>query len=418
MEKSFKKFEMHQKPIKTRFYLMPLLWLAVPISLIGTKHKIIKENFKSIKGGCIIVSNHMSFVDFKLLEKMIFPRRSYYISSIDEFIKKEWIMRHLGCIPKKVHYMDMALVRNMVRLLKKGNIISLYPEATYSFAGITNQFDQGIGKLAKLANVPVIVIHEYGAYLYSPRWNTHPKNKEVPLILKAKMVVNKDEVKELSEQQIQERINQYFEYDEYAYQKEHKIKIKNKNKAHNIERILYRCPNCENEKCIHGQGNIITCNVCQAKYEIDEYGILKNLNSQTQFDSISKWYIWQKKSVHEQIYDGTYDITFPVKISKFINDKIGFNHQYAKGVAKQNEFGIFIDAIVNETKETFHFEYNNKLNSNLHLTFDVKGCQESAFEVHNGTDSYLIYPLDQTATVKIRFAVEEAHQKYLLSLKK
>lgn len=416
MNQSFKKLQLHQKPIKTRFYLLPFLWIAVEFALMGVKHKIVKENFKKIKGGCLIVSNHMSFEDVKLLEKILFPRRSYYISSIDEFVDKEWIMRRLGCIPKKVHFRDMALVRNIVRLLKKGNIVSLYPEATYSFAGVTNQFDQGLGKLAKLANVPVIVVHEYGSYLYSPRWNTLPKNKEVPIIAHAKMVVTKDEVSNLTEKEIQDRINQHFEYNEYQYQRDNHIHILSKTKAHNIHRILYRCPNCQNEMCIEGKDNHIYCHHCLSDYEIDELSILKNKNGETLFDSISDWYSWQRNSVKEAIFNNTYSITFPVKISRFLNSKLGFDHSFATGVAHQDENGIVIDGKILSNEENFHFVYNEKLNSTIHLTFDVKGCQESAFEVHDEHESYLIYPIDQTPIVKVRFAVEESHEKYLQKL--
>ncbi len=418
MDQSFKKIQMHKKPIKTRIYLLPFLWLAVKLSLIGVKHKIIKENFKTIKGGCIVVSNHMSFEDVKLLEKIIFPRRSFYISSIDEFVGKEWIMRNLGCIPKKVHFRDMALVRNMIRLLKKGNIVSLYPEATYSFAGVTNQFDQGLGKLAKLANVPVVVIHEYGSYLYSPRWNTLPKNKEVPIIAHAKMVVTKEEVASLTEKEIQDRINQHFDYNEYQYQRENNIRIHSKTKAHNIHRILYRCPNCQHEKCIEGINNQIYCRNCKATYEIDELSVLKNINGETVFDSISDWYTWQRESVKQAIHDGTYSITFPVKISRLLNSKLGFDHAFATAIAHQDEKGIVIDGKTLKEKEDFHFEYNEKLNSTVHLTYDVKGCQESAFEVHNEQESFLIYPMDGTSIIKIRYAVEESHIKYLNSLTK
>ena len=68
---------------------------------------------------------------------------------------------------------------------------------------------------------------------------------------------------------------------------------------------------------------------------------------------------------------------------------------------------------INETNEKFHYEYNEKLNTTIHLTFDVKGCQEAGFEVHNATDSYLVYPQDGTCIVKVRLGVEEAHKNYL-----
>lgn len=418
MKKEIKKFEMHKKPIKTNPFFQLVIWIGSKIMLSTHKYKIVKENFKKIEGGCIVVSNHMSFTDFFFLETILCPRRSFYIVSIDEFIGKEWLMRHIGCIPKKVHYMDMALVRTMVRLLKKGNIVSLYPEATYTFAGVTNEFDQGIGKLAKMANVPVVVIRQNGNYLYTPRWHTAQKNKEVPLQAYAKMVVSQEEVKQLTDKQIQERINEYFEYDDYKYQRENNIHIKNNNLAYQIDRILYRCPHCGKEMCIEGNGNTINCKCCNAKYNINSLHILNNENGETKFDSISDWFLWQRDSVKQEILNGTYNITFPVKISKLINGKKGFDHNFAIGEATQNEKGIFIKAKTINGNEDFSFEYNEKLNSTVHLTYDVRGCQEPGFEVHNATDSYLIYPLDKTSIIKIRFAVEEAHKKYISILTK
>ena len=408
--------DMHQKPIKTKWYLQFLLYLAIPFTMLSYKHKIIKENFKKIKGGCLVVSNHMSFEDVKFLKRILNPRRAFFVTSVDEVVFKEKLVRNIGCIPKKVHYSDMFIVKQIVRLLKEGNIVALYPEATYSFAGITNMIDQDLGKLAKLANVPVVVIHEYGSYLYSPRWNTLPKNKEVPIIAKAKMVVSKEELASTSADEIQRRINEYFDYDEYKYQRENNIRIKNPTKAHNIERILFRCPNCEHEKTIHGEGNYIICSNCNSKYFIDELQILHNENGKTVFDSIGTWYSWQRNSVAKDLSEDNYHLEFPVKISRLINFKEGFDHNFAKGIARQDNHGIVVDGVINATNEPFHYEYNEKLNQTIHLTFDVKGCQESAFEVHDANESYLVYPLDGTSIVKIRFAVEEAHKLHIQSI--
>lgn len=418
MDNSIKKFNMHEKPMKMRPYILPFLWVAVWFNLLFRKHKIVKENFKRIKGGCLVLSNHMSFEDMKLMIKFLCPRRSFFVSSIDEFVGKEWIMRRLGCLPKKVHYSDMTLVRNIIRLLKQGNIVTLYPEATYSFAGITNQIDQGLGKLAKMANVPVIVVRQNGNYLYSPRWNTLPKNNEVPLLFKAKMVVSKEEVNKLSADEIQKRINEYFEYDDYKYQRENNIKLKNKSMAHNIHRILYKCPNCLNEEQIVGEGNNIICKSCNSNYHINELSILNNTNGESKFDSIANWYSWQRQFVKDEIVNNTYEIKFPVKISRLINAKLGFDHNFASGEARQTNKGIVIEGIINQTNEKFYFEYNEKANTTIHLTFDVKGCQESAFEVHNADETYLVYPLDSTPIVKIRFAVEESYYNHINNLRK
>lgn len=413
-----KPFDFHKKPIKAPFYIFVLLKIIAFFALLRTKYKIKKENFKKIKGGCLIIANHLSFSDFKLLIKFLGPRHSYFISSIDEFIGKEWIMRHMGCLPKKVHFQDMTLVRTIVRLLKKGNIVTIYPEATFSFAGVTNSYEQNLGKLAKLANVPVVVLHEYGGYLRSPRWNNEKINKKVPLFLDAKMVVDQNEVSLLSESIIQQRINEYLEYDEYKYQKDNHIKIISNNKAQNINRILFYCPNCHKQNTIYGENNFIKCSNCNANYEIDEYSILHNKNGQTIFENIGQWFKYQKEVVSQEIYNNNFYLSFPVKISRFINAKKGFDHNYALGNAIQNEKGITIHGQTKDNKP-FDFEYNEKLNSLIHVTFSVKGNRkDAAFEVHNATDSYLIYPLDNTCVIKVRFGIEIAHEKYLNSLKK
>lgn len=411
MKDKTKPFDYYQKPIKTNFILVFLLYIIAICSLLFTRHKIIKENFKKLKGGYLIVANHLSFSDFKLLLKFLGPRNAYFISSVDEFIGKEWIMRHIGCLPKKVHYQDLALVRNMVRLLKKGQVVVIYPEATFSFAGVTNSYEQNLGKLAKLANVPVVVLHGYGSYLRAPRWNNYHKNKKVPLLLKAKMVVSQDEVTTFSENEIQNRINEYFDYDEYAYQKENNIKIISDDKANNIQRILFYCPNCQKEHTIIGKNNSIICTNCHSEYVIDEYSTLHNINGETIYPNIGQWFKAQKEVVRKQMVDGNYNISFPVRISRLVNASIGFDHDFASGIAIQNEKGIFISGTTNKEHLPFNFEYNSKANSLVHITFSVVGNREdAAFEVHDAKDSYLIYPLDNTCVIKIRFAVEIAHE--------
>ena len=188
------------------------------------------------------------------------------------------------------------------------------------------------------------------------------------------------------------------------------ILIKSKTKANRIDRILYRCPHCNNEKCITGEGNLIKCSSCGATYEIDELSVLHNLNGNTIFDSISDWFMWQRESVIEALKTDSLNVKFPVKISKFLNSKLGFDHNFAKGFAVLDKTGIHVTAKINETNEDFTFEYNEKANNTIHLTYDVKGCKDSGFEVHNSTDSYMVYPTDNTSIIKVRFAIEEAHK--------
>ena len=113
------------------------------------------------------------------------------------------------------------------------DVVGLYPEARYSACGITSYIPPSLGKLVKMAKVPVVVIIHHGNHLESPFWNFRKKRK-VPLYARAKLVLTKEQVETMSVDEINAILVKEFEYDEYKYQKENNILITEKYRAEGL----------------------------------------------------------------------------------------------------------------------------------------------------------------------------------------
>ena len=111
MEKAdkFQRFDMAKKPQRQKNYLRPVTWLLSFPSVWKHRLKINKVGMKGLKPPYVLLSNHTSFMDFKVMTAAIFPHRANYVVAIDGFIGREALLRKVGCICKrKRHWPDKA----------------------------------------------------------------------------------------------------------------------------------------------------------------------------------------------------------------------------------------------------------------------------------------------------------------------
>ena len=284
---------MVKKPINQKWYLVPLAWLLSIGVLFTHKLKVRKTNMKGLKPPYILLCTHHAFIDFKVTTMAIFPRRANYIVAIDGFIKRESLLRNVGCICKRKFTNDILLIRQIEHSLRVNKTIcAIYPEARYSLIGTTAILPDSLGKLCKLMKVPVVVLNMHGNYLSQPVWNL--AQRKVRLRADMTQIITAEEIKTLAIDEINRRINKAFEYDEYRYQWETKQRITYKNRAKNLHKVLYLCPHCFTEHEMDSDGNKLWCNHCHKTWEMDEYGRLKALEGTTEFAHIPDWYEFER----------------------------------------------------------------------------------------------------------------------------
>ena len=396
-----KRFDMDALPRKESFFLTPLAYLLSFPTVWKRKLKINKTNMDGLKPPYILLCTHHAFIDFKVTTAAIFPYRANYIVAIDGFIKREWLLRHVGAICKRKFTNDLRLFKQIKYGLEKLNyIVAIYPEARYSLCGTTAILPESLGKMIKVLKHPVVVLNMHGNYLSQPVWNL--KQRNVNIAADMTQIITKDEIKDLSVETINERIHHAFQYDEYRWQKDNQIKISFKDRAKGLHKVLYQCPHCLVEHQMDSHQDTLFCRHCQAAYTMTEYGELIRSNGETRFSHIPDWYEFQRENVKKQIEEGTYFFEDQVRIESLPNA----NGYIPLGTGK-----------LTHTKEGFHLvseKVDLKKNVlsmySLHIEYDYFG-KGDCLDLSTLDDTYYLYPIHQTNVVtKLHFAVEELYK--------
>lgn len=278
-------YNMKKPAIRQPLFIVGLIWVLSKIALFGKKYKVEKINMEDLKPPYLLLSNHMSFMDFELCAMGTWPHRVNNVVNVDGYQMRPWLMELIGAVCTNKFVNDISLVKSISRCLKKGDILCMYPEARYSPCGTTSYLPESLTKLIRLNKVPVVVAVHHGNYLSAPFWNFRKKRK-VPLHTTLTQILTAQEAATLPEEEIRNRLHSAFDYDEYRYQLENGIEIKESYRAEGLHRILYQCPHCMTESKMDSKGTELFCTECGKRWVMDEYGILSATDGKTEFSRI------------------------------------------------------------------------------------------------------------------------------------
>ncbi len=311
----------HIKPIKPSIFFRSLIRLiSIPdLFAVGFKYKKINME-KAGNGPYLILMNHSSFIDLEIAYRIMYPKPMSIVCTSDGFVGKSWLMYLIGCIPTQKFVTDLTLIRDiMYAVNKKKTSILMYPEASYSFDGKATPIPKSLGTLVKRLGVPVINIHTYGAFARQPLYNELKKRK-VKVSADVECLLSSEDIAERSAEEIQSILDAAFDFDNFRWQKENGITVKEKDRAVGLEKILYRCPECGAEGSMKGNGTEIVCGKCGKKHTLTELGELYS-DSGASFSHIPDWYEWERSVVREEIENGEYLLDTEVDIGMMVDHK-------------------------------------------------------------------------------------------------
>ena len=266
----------HEKPIRPNLFFRTLMKLVALPDLLSThfKSKWIGMERLGKKEPALFLMNHSSFIDLEIVASLLYPRPFNIIATGDGFIGKDWLMRHIGCIPTNKFVTDPTLVRDIIYAVrKKHDSIVLFPEAGYSFDGTSTTLPETTAQLIKMLKIPVVMIHAFGAFSRDPLYNNLQRRK-VDVSATVTYVLSPEEIAEKSVEEINEIVNREFSFDNFEWQHRRHISIKEDFRADGLNRVLYKCPHCLAEGKTIGEGTVLRCLECGASYTLDEYGYL------------------------------------------------------------------------------------------------------------------------------------------------
>lgn len=404
-------FDMTRKVRKPNYFWFAVQWIASTFEMRIKRHKIVKINCKGLKPPYIIISNHASVIDFITCVQATKPHRTQWVCSIEEYIGREGLFRSMGVLPKRKFVRDVSVVKNIMYAVKKNKkILTIYPEARYSLAGINEDIESvALAKLIKKAGVPLVFLKQYGHFLQSPQWNKAPTRK-VKMLAEFKCLFREEDIEKASVEEIEDVLNKEFVYDDYKYQLDNKIKITSKYRANNIHKILYQCPHCGHEFSMDSSLTKLWCKDCGVTYEMDEYGVLHCLNAEAKFTHVPDWYLYERENVKKEVRENKYSITDKVRIEYLVNSFIGFKKI---GIIdfKHDSTGIHLHGKLDDGT-FFDLDKPVSSTSSIHIEFNFKSCGD-AIDIALPDKTWFIYPIDhQNVLTKIHFATEELYKAW------
>ena len=129
-------------------------------------HRFQIEGLENVpkEGAFLLASNHLSFLDPPALGCRL-PRNLHYFAR-DSLFKGllGMFIRSLNSIPVNRSQLDLATLRRVLKVLKEGHPLLVFPEGTRSEDGRLGEGKKGLGMLAAKAQVPVLPARIFGAY--------------------------------------------------------------------------------------------------------------------------------------------------------------------------------------------------------------------------------------------------------------
>jgi len=195
-------------------------------------------------------------------------------------------------IPKSKGASDLRTAKELIKAVRKGYPILIFPEGDITFFGETNYIEESTFKLIKKLKIDVVTCNVKGGYLSKPRWAT-AKRKNRHVYLNYDIAIKKEELKDMTIEEINERVKEYLYNNDYEFQKENMIPHPGNKLAEGFENVQYICPECDSINSIEASCNNLYCNVCHNKGCIDEYGFIKGFK----FDNLIDWDKYQRQFV-------------------------------------------------------------------------------------------------------------------------
>ena len=142
---------------------------GIPFQLLFFKSKIYHETKKKkgrFKGGKLIISNHYNLLDYVLGCFIVYPRKLNAVASELPYKSKitRFGMKFFGTVQANRESRSMRFIDQSVDLIKKGQLVQIYPEGRNTPDGNIHPFKHSYLAIAYRANCPIVPVITDGNY--------------------------------------------------------------------------------------------------------------------------------------------------------------------------------------------------------------------------------------------------------------
>lgn len=394
-----------------QFLMVPGMWI---VCMINKKHNVkfsYDYDIKSIKNQpTILLSSHASRLEFMYTVYGFHRNDINVVCGYQNILQKGLyhILIQFGVISKYLYQPDFVALKKMLRVLRRGGAIGLFPEGIQSTSGSTHPINPATAKFIKSSRSNIVIATTKGAYLATNRYSGERKKGyigvEYSLVFTPKML------EELTEEQIYNKLLEKISYNDFAFNKTARNKyVGKKSNAYGIDKILYKCPDCKEEDTLYVDDDTIVCKNCDFRVKVNEYYDLVDIDGRVKSFDIDAWYKWQRRCVANQIKDDNFKMCLKGSICTVKLDKL-------RKPPKDRRVLSIGELVITNQELTFKgtldgeaVDFNFPAKSIYSLTLTTEGF----LEFYHNNDYYIIVPDEEAkGLIKWTLAAEEIHNLY------
>ncbi len=287
---------------KPNYFLYKLFYFACKVvAKLKFNLKVEKNELKGTKGGCVVLVNHPSIIDFFTTCVAVRRRAHFVISSaFYQTMPIKPLINGVRAISKNQFQTSMTDMKKMKEVVDNDMPLILFPAGLMTATGEGTPIPPATGKVVKWFNSDVYTIHIQGSYLTKPKWGKGVRRGKI--VLNATKLVSKEELKTTTPDELQKLIDKNLSFDEYEYQKQAMIPHKKGDNVDGLQNILFGCPHCKSEFSIEVDGNKLMCSKCGYSVKANTYGLFEPHGEKDIIhDTVVEWYRELKNSLNKII---------------------------------------------------------------------------------------------------------------------
>ena len=215
----------------------------------------------------LLLVNHESFEDYSYVHLLAHPRRPSFL--VNEYYRTrpvlKTIARRSGIVSKKLFTGSLPTAVEILRTIRKGYPLVIFPESRLSPDGRTNPIAESGASLYRALKRDLVLTRIEGAYFAHPKWRK--RFPRCPVTIRVVRVLRGEELQGMSNEEIDRAIFEGISFDDSVNTP---AVYPQRNKAAGLENLLYRCAFCGALYQTAGQGNDFVCRACGRKLTFDD----------------------------------------------------------------------------------------------------------------------------------------------------
>jgi len=179
--------------MKTVYWFFQSLWQKCFIAFFS--YRVIGKEKLITDGSVLVASNHESYLDPPLVG-IAYDKAVYYLARKTLFRGfGAWLYPRLNSIPVDQERPDMTSLKTIIKLLKKGEQVVIFPEGARTLNGELQKGQPGTGLIVAKSKTVVQPVRIFGAREALPRGSSKMKFCPITLVVGDPITFSEEELK-------------------------------------------------------------------------------------------------------------------------------------------------------------------------------------------------------------------------------